>query len=211
MRSIGYIVIILLSPFLILANFRLLVFNQNFYQKEFAKLGVYDQFPNKDIVDQESKHLIKYLCCNGSLDQNFFTEREILHMSDVKNLIKLVQIQLTLTGTGLLIGILFLIIKKAYRILINSLFWGSIVTIISIIFLALSSFANFDFTFLKFHQFLLTNDLWLLPEDSNLIRLFPQQFFADFANRIAMQTILMSFATLVISLLIKKQYVAKNN
>ena len=34
------------------------------------------------------------------------------------------------------------------------------------------------------------NDLWQLSESANLIKLFPQRFFVNFANRIAVQTLL---------------------
>ena len=197
MRSIGYTLIILLAPFLILINFRLLVFSQNYYHLEFAKLGVYDQFQSKEVVDSESKGLISYLCCGGNVDEDFFTEKEILHMKDVKNLIKLAQIQLLMQAVVITICTFLLVTKKAYKILFNSLIWGSIVSIASVLVLGLSSHINFDFAFLKFHQLLFNNDLWLLPADSNLIKLFPAQFFADFANRIAEQTIVMAITIVV--------------
>ena len=45
---------------------------------------------------------------------------------------------------------------------------------------------DFSSAFTFFHEVLFTNDLWLLdPETDMLLRLLPEQFFADFAGTIA--------------------------
>lgn len=206
MKIFSYLIIIFLTPVLILLNFRLLVFNRSFYQNEFAKLAVYENFRSTAVVDNQSSRLIEFLCCQGTLDENFYSARERLHLIDVKNLINLVNIQFYIFLT-VVIAISFILYSKKHRqFILQSFKIGSIFTILSIILLWLSSKINFDLIFLKFHYLSFNNDYWLLPEDSNLTKLFPQQFFADFANRVALQTIIMSIAMLTASYLAKKKY-----
>ena len=50
--------------------------------------------------------------------------------------------------------------------------------------------ADFSGAFTFFHETLFTNDLWLLnPETDLLLRLLPEQFFADFAGVIAVRAL----------------------
>ena len=205
MKVFSYLIVIFLIPTLILANFQFLFINQNFYRSEFARLNVYDQFVAKEQVDRQIESLVNYLCCNGQLDHQFYTQREILHLVDVKHLIRLAQIQLFLILALLSIITFLLIRKKKIELLIFSYRWGSIAAIISIFILWLSSNLNFDKIFLDFHYLAFRNDLWLLPQQSNLIKLFPQDFFRDFANQIAYQTLIMAIVIFIITFLVKKQ------
>lgn len=185
MRAISYLIIILFAPILILLNFRALVFNHNFYKLEFSKLNVYSKFQSPQIVDFESSSLIDYFCCQGEINKNFYSPKELLHLADVKNMISLVIFQFYFFLSLLVLIILVLYIKKHINYLANSFKLASIVTILSIFFLAFMSQVNFDFIFLKFHVLTFKNNYWLLPADANLIKLFPQQFFIDFANSVA--------------------------
>ena len=72
--------------FIPLINFRLLVFNLDFYEKEFTKLNVYDKF-SKETAEENTQELISYLKNKGSLETEFFNEKEKQHLIDVKNLI----------------------------------------------------------------------------------------------------------------------------
>lgn len=202
MRIISYLIIVFLTPAIILLNFRLLVTNQNFYQKEFEKLGVYDALEKNTAITQ-SKQLIEYLCCRrGQLDPEFFTQREVLHLKDVKGLITSAQILLFLNISIIIIISAALLFKKKQKILISALKTGSIVGTLAILILSSSSLINFDFLFLKFHLISFTNDLWLLPPESNLIKLFPQKFFQDFANQIALRSTVMLVSIFLISYLL---------
>jgi integral membrane protein (TIGR01906 family) len=39
---------------------------------------------------------------------------------------------------------------------------------------------GFDALFIAFHELAFSNDFWLLPEDSGLIRLFPENYFMSY-------------------------------
>lgn len=191
-------IIMLLAPIIILLNLRLLLTNDAFYQKEFAKLSVYQQI-EKEVAISQSKKLTNYLCCGGEIDASFYTQREVLHLLDVRNLFKLTSLLLFIYLAVIIIFSNILIAKKQKKKLFSALKFGSLAGIGAILVLFLFSLANFDILFFKFHQISFTNDLWLLPLDTNLIKLFPQQFFQDAANRIALQSLAMLVIVFLIS------------
>lgn len=203
MKAIRYLIIIFLAPTIILLNFRLLVFNYHYYQKEFAKLGVYNRF-EKNVADAQSKKLIDYLCCQNGIDSEFFTQREILHLKDVKGLIRLANIQLFINLSLVILVSSLLILGKKKELLSSALKFGSIIGIISIIALTAIATINFNILFTNFHLISFRNNLWLLPEDANLIKLFPQEFFRDFANRVVLQSMAMLAIIFLVSSLVNK-------
>ncbi len=211
MGIIHYLIIILLTPILLLLNFRLLVFNQNFYKMEFAKLGVYESFASSEVVNFEARQLINFYCCDGELSSTFYSQREILHLIDVKNLIKLVNLYLYVLIWAALTCLIYVIHKKEFKFSAHNLNIASLITIVSIITLWLFSKLNFDSIFVNFHQLTFSNNYWLLPKEANLIKLFPPQFFVDFANQVALQTITMAAIILIISHLLTKRHVSKKH
>ena len=211
MRIVSYLIFIFFAPALILINFNFLVFNHGFYKSQFEKLNVYETFGSKEVVDNQSKKLIGFLCCGQELDRDFFTERERLHLSDVKKIITLNQVASVLLVGLILAGFLILVLKKDEKELAKTVMGASAITIFALIFLWLSSYLNFEWFFLKFHYLTFDNDLWQLPENSNLIKLFPQQFFVNFANRIAIQTLIISAGLFLASSYFLKRHVSKKH
>ena len=190
MKAISYLFFIFFAPALILINFNFLIFNHGFYKSQFEKLNVYETFGSKGNVDDQSEKLIGYLCCGKELDSDFFGERERLHLADVKKIITFNQAASILFVGLVLVGLLILILKKDEKEFAKTVLGASAITVCAIIFLWLSALFNFDWFFLKFHFLAFDNDLWQLSESANLIKLFPQRFFVNFANRIAVQTLL---------------------
>lgn len=115
---------------------------------------------------------------------NIFNEKELVHLGDVKNLIQLdylVQIAVLIIVCVCCL-VLLLCLKEQVHILIKGLMWGSIVTMVLMIFLALWSVSGFEQLFVLFHEISFTNQLWILdPSKDYLIMLFPGGFFYDVA------------------------------
>ena len=187
------------------------MFNQNFYKMEFAKLGVYENFASSEVVNFEARQLINFYCCDGELSPTFYSQREISHLIDVKNLIKLVNLYLYVLIWSALTCLVYVIHKKAFKFSAHNLNMAALITIISIITLWLFSKLNFDSIFVNFHQLTFSNNYWLLSKEANLIKLFPPQFFVDFANQIALQTITMAAIILIFSHLLTKRHVSKKH
>ena len=112
-----------------------------------------------------------------------FNEREVIHLKDVKGLIRL--------DYRLLLGTLIYVLgyagvslfwRKDRRRLARGMVGGASITLGLMLALGIGTLLNFDQLFLQFHLFSFTNELWLLdPAKDYLIMLFPQGFFYDAA------------------------------
>jgi len=210
-KVIYYLIIILFTPILLLINFRLLVFSDNFYKMEFAKIGVYENFSSPEIANFEARQLINFYCCNGELSKTFYTQQDRSHLADVKSLIKLVNVYLLVLIWALITCTIYIIHKKQYQFSAKNLNLAALITIISIISLTLLTKLKFESVFLSFHKITFDNNYYLLPKESNLIKLFPPQFFQDFANQVALQTLTMAAVVLIITHTISRNNATKKH
>jgi len=197
-KVISSILLILLilntTLILFLAPFRFYIFNENFYQKEFSNLDIYNKIPD---ADKRASDLINFFNDKSTLDNQFYTQDEISHLKDVKKLINktIIFFYSSVFIEILLLTLLYHKSKVRFKKDIRRIFkTSSAVIIIVSLLIYLLSF-KFDFLFTRFHRIFFPQGNWQFSADSNLINLFPQSFFYDFFY----QTILISAA---ISLLI---------
>lgn len=167
------IMFIPLSIYLGVTNY--LLYDESAYKDEFEKVGTYDRVPEADsILD----NLLKFFKGEKEIDANF-TYSEIIHLSDVRNLIGfltkffyiLVLIKLILFGAIIFTS------KKAIDDLIHITMGSGTLTIMWPIMLL--NF-NFDYLFTEFHKLFFPQGGWIFPESSLLIQLFPEMFFENF-------------------------------
>ncbi|MDO4813481.1 MAG: DUF1461 domain-containing protein [Gemella sp.] len=126
-------------------------------------------------------NLLTYLKTGAPLDTTWYTEKDILHMIDVRDLY-----QNSLTITYILFSIflitsfiIFLLEKKNTMIFISKSFPKVFILFIALM-LILGIYIAIDFNsfWINFHLLVFDNDLWLLsPLESNLIKMFPEEFF----------------------------------
>ncbi|MBN18470.1 MAG: TIGR01906 family membrane protein [Chloroflexi bacterium] len=201
-------ILIIISVFILLitTNVKLVINNMKFYDYEFSKyeiskktgidqkelISVAKQI--KDYFNNDEKFLKVSIWKNNVKIENLFNSKEILHMVDVKKLIRLVYIFQSISFifliSYLLIGF-YLLKTKIFLIFNKLLFISSITIIIIIITVGLISFIGFEKVFLIFHQISFTNDLWQLnPRKDYLIAIFPEGFFFE-------TTMLIAFLTLI--------------
>lgn len=206
--KIRNIVLIILIPIIILlANFSFLAFNERYYEKQYIKNGVYSQI-SKEQVDEATKQLISYLRDGKELQGDYFNEKEKQHLKDVRNLIKIL---LIIFGILIITGATIIVIslKENKRVLGKSLIIGGVLTIlvIALLFLLLT---NFEYAFIKFHEIIFNNNLWLLnPATDKLIIMFPENFFYDVTQNIVVRSLITAIVTTAIGfvLLIRKRKV----
>ena len=122
-----------------------------------------------------------------------FNQREVVHLRDVKGLIRLDYWVLlgTLIYTLSYAGVSLLWQRKRYW---RRLAWGTIsgggITLALMLAIGLGILLNFDQLFLRFHLLSFTNELWQLdPTRDYLIMLFPQGFWYDAAIFCALATV----------------------
>jgi len=189
--------------FLILfLSFRLVVFDFDFYKKEFEKHNIYDKL-GKENVKNLTTGLITYLEGEDELKNKIFSEKESLHLVDVKNLIKksFSLFYYVLAAFILLLG--YSLYKKDKKTG-NAFIFGGILTLLLILLIFLVAKISFDYLFTQFHYLAFDNELWLLNEKDILINLFPIGIFYDFLMRIVLNNCFFAFGSIIFGILLKK-------
>lgn len=119
-----------------------------------------------------------------------FTDAEVSHMADVKNVVLLTY------AAGLLLLVFFvvsyLVLRKRRGAFGRGLFAGSIVTFVLVVGLAVLAVLGWDRFFTDFHRIFFSQGNWTFQLSDTLIRLFPGQFWIDSAIVIGVLTLLVS-------------------
>lgn len=144
----------------------------------------------------------------GEVIPNIYSDREVLHMKDVKNLLGLVYFLQIIAVVVVAIGILMGFATKERASLARSIRWvcrGGGVTLGATILVGLLTLGGFDRLFLYFHLVSFDNDLWLLdPSKDLLIMMFPQGFFFDATMLIVAATVIEAIALWFTPVVVRK-------
>lgn len=112
----------------------------------------------------------------------FYSEREILHMIDVKRLMART-FDAGWAALGFIIAFIaataWLSRGRALTALARSTLSACGVVALLVVVLGIVGLSGFDSAFRNFHLLFFTNDLWQLSSRDGLIQLFPQRFFFD--------------------------------
>jgi uncharacterized membrane protein len=225
--AISVILALLLPLIIILSNTKSTATDEKFIHSEFEKVGTYENF-NKKTADDQTTYLIGYLRFGkGTIDTDFYNEREKDHLVEVKDIFQKTNKTLSASTVLFLIGLLSLsiMIKRIKRAktdkreltftikghtfdlkdftttLCAILISGTLITNLVMIIMTIS-LLNFDTTFTIFHQISFERDTWLLSPEDNLIKLYPEQFWLDSATKVAVMTLLYTNALLILAILL---------
>ena len=139
---------------------------------------------------------------------DFYSVRSKIHMADVRNLI-VTFLKIYYISIMCLIISFFKIIRYDKFLQILKVIYKRVVVIISIVLTAIFAFAaiNFETFFIRFHEVLFTNDLWLLdPSEDYIICLLPEKIFMIYGFRIIISMIIsILFSLFVLQILSKIQ------
>ncbi len=211
--------VILLPVFLLSLNVRFLVNNLDLYLWGFAQnrvaattgltpdelRTVAEQFIAYFNSDQE---LLDIRVRREGTDQPLFTEREILHMRDVKDLVlglDRVRLFSGLLLLGFVIASLLTERREGLVFIGDGLALGGALTLGLFVLGGLALLVGFDRLFLLFHLVSFRNDLWQLdPAQHNLIRLFPEPFWFSAALMVAAFTTAQGLLALFLGLLLAR-------
>ena len=187
-KSIIILLSLALFIILIFGSLNFMIFNKDFYYREYTKNNVYSSLPADVDAKNVTDNIMKYF--RNTEDLKYFTADETSHMQDVKNLIRLMQF--IYYGASAASIILFIYCYRRFKedkfefikVLAKSLLYSSIAAIAVLLVVFLMSVFSFDFLFIGFHHIFFPQGNWMFNPDSLLITLFPQQFFFDIALRI---------------------------
>lgn len=171
-----------------------------YYEKEYAKYHVAaDVRMEMEDLLAVTREMMAYLRGNrqdlhvptvvDGQSREFFNEREIAHMEDVRNLFLggLAIRRLCIASAAACLILLALLKANVKKVLPVSICAGT--GLFFVVSCALATLASTDFTkyFIIFHQIFFDNDLWILDARTDLlIRIVPEPFFMDTAFRIGM-------------------------
>lgn len=160
--------------------------DNGFYKSEFDKYNVYRNFnQDREKIDSEFSDVLGYVKGDEvQLDMAFFNEKEKQHLYDVRNLFSFARYVLIISIVIVLISSMALYRLGERMEMQKAIIFGASLCILLTVIAAVSSLFDFNSAFIAFHKLLFTNDLWLLDfYTDNLIRMLPQQIFADIALR----------------------------
>ena len=195
MRRFNVVLSVFFAFVLLLVPFAYYALSNSYHEKVLFRLGVLQSQENDVALD----NVASYLDGSSELDQNIFSEREILHMADVKLLLDILRYLLMLVLTIFIVLTVF----EAMSVNILSIAWTALVgagvafvaSLLKLLFWGLA----FRPLFVLFHKIFFMNDFWVLGGTSKLILLFPEQFFKSIVISSILTTILLSLFVAAIS------------
>ncbi len=173
------------------------IFNADFYNKLYTENNVFEFLDNSD-VQKITSDIFEFFKYRGDLRGDvrysdprissvaFFTDNEISHMEDVRELLK--NIFIIFLASLTVLAVLFIILvstdkkKNLRKIGFICLWSSSIVLFIFLLFYILST--NFSYLFNIFHTTFFPQGNFMFSEDSLLITLFPFGFFYQYFIRL---------------------------
>ena len=176
----------------LLLSVRVMAFNTDFYNKQYAKLGSAQAIKMSeadltaatqallDYTQGRRDDIVVYADVNG-VNRAVFDERETMHMVDVRKLYENAMATMyVLFGAAIVLGAAAYFINK--RFFSYTLSRAYIVTVVSlgaaVFLLGVYMATDFNAFWTKFHLTFFTNDLWLLdPAVSIMINMFPESLF----------------------------------
>ena len=176
---------IFLSAAMLLMNAKSVVNDRNFYVSEFKKYYVYSELKEYN-VDEINNGVIEFINSRkASLPENFFTEKEISHLNDVRSVIKrgylilLISIQIF---AGFVVLSLFMLkdIKKILFYVSLCIALSSMLTLIIGAVFLISVKTGFSASFEVFHKsFFDSGSYTFNPSVEKIVVLYPENLFYD--------------------------------
>jgi integral membrane protein (TIGR01906 family) len=171
------VVATLLTPFSLLVNFVPL---QRLLLSMVGTMG--GTAPRFDVAEAVRRvaELLEYLALRRPLpNDGFYSPLELAHMGDVQAIFQAVY--LTAFVSCLLTAVLVALLRRKGRDVRRVVRAAGIAVLAIIAALGTASVTiGFDALFVAFHELAFSNDFWLLPENSGLIRLFPEDYFMSY-------------------------------
>ena len=190
------VVAVLLTPFSLLVNFMPL---QRLLLSMVGTTG--GTAPRFDVAEAVRRvaDLLKYLALRRPLPNDaFYSPLELAHMGDVQAIFR--GVYLTALVSCLLTVVLIILLRRNGRD-VRRVAQAAGITVLALV-AALGTISvtiGFDALFIAFHELAFSNNFWLLPEDSGLIRLFPENYFMSYFFIALSATIVVALVLMILS------------
>ena len=189
-------------------------FNLNFYKSFYQKENLAPKIGTTyEELIKNTTNLLDYLNHKAILNLDWYTDKDILHMQDVRTLYSLsYKTMIFLIVVFTISTILLIILCKKRTIFYITNTFNKVLLAFIIVIGILSCIISYNFTsfWIKFHQLLFSNDLWLLsPDESNLIQMVPEEFFISLITTIILHIFILFISLFILNTVVKKRI--KNN
>ena len=181
-------------------------FYKDFYQKEnlASSIGT-----SSDSLINNTQNLLNYLNKKEQLNTDWFSEKDILHMVDVKNLYTFSHnIMIYCLLTLIISTIIIILILQGKSLLYITKIFNKVLLLFIVLVGGLSAVIayNLNSFWIKFHTTLFSNDLWLLsPSESNLIKMVPEEFFISLITKIITYILILFILLFTSNIVIRKK------
>ena len=190
------IVGIVFPVFVLITSMECAVFNRGFFLDQLDKNNVSQTtgIASKElpaVTDQifaflkgEREDFNIYAEKENDLYVPLFNQEELIHMEDVRGLLKAAVIVQAVCGVLLLAGLALLFFWNRAA-MAKAVFGGSVFGLVLLLASGLAAVFNFTAVFQAAHRLIFTNDYWYLdPNESVLINIVPEPYFIALGLRI---------------------------
>ena len=181
-------------------------FYKNFYTQENLAPNIGTTYDK--LIDNTS-NLLDYLNYKAELNTSWYTPKDILHMVDVRTLYNIShKIMIIFLIIFIISTILLVVLCKRNTIYYISQTFNKVLLSFFVVIGGLTCIISYNFNsfWIKFHQLLFSNDLWLLsPDESNLIQMVPEEFFISLITKIIIHIFILFISLFIINFVIKKK------
>ena len=194
----------------ILAVIFYVCFDLNFYKDFYKKENIADYIgTSSDNLINNTQNLLNYLNKKEQLNTDWFSEKDILHIVDVQNLYTFSHnIMIYCFITFILSTIIIILILRGKSLLYITKIFNKVLLLFIVLIGGLSTIIayNFNSFWIKFHTTLFLNDLWLLsPNESNLIKMVPEEFFINLITKIIIYILILFILLFTSNIVIRKK------
>ena len=194
----------------ILAVIFYICFDINFYKEFYQKENIANYIgTSSDNLINNTQNLLNYLNKKEQLNTDWFSEKDILHMVDVKNLYTFSHnIMIYCLLTLIISTIIIILILRGKSLVYITKIFNKVLLLFIVLVGGLSAVIayNFNSFWIKFHTTLFSNDLWLLsPSESNLIKMVPEEFFISLITKIITYILILFILLFTSNIVIRKK------
>lgn len=119
-----------------------------------------------------------------------YTDRELMHMEDVKVVTQIAYLVLVIVGVIMLVSGVWMSRRPDWRgVFQQGMFNGAALTLGLVVMIVGGAVIAWDVFFTSFHQMFFADGTWVFLFSDTLIRLFPEQFWFDAALVIGTLTV----------------------
>ena len=202
MKILSFFAALFFSAALLLTALYTVTVSSGVYERHQARLSVAERAGfSEAALSALNREVSGYLLGKNARSEENFTQRERMHMEDVRALVSLCRKTMLITGFLAAAGTAVVVLRLRWKAP-GALMRGALqalAAVAGVLTLAIGVAAvDFTYAFTLFHKLLFTNDLWLLSASSTLIRMFPEDFFRAMAGEIAMRFAGMLLAALIL-------------